>query len=250
MAYPQLLLDSTTSAKIFVGMQLVQGLVCSLFPKSNHKIYGGSDDSLLMQTITTGCGYNLLASGVLGYGLMFQDGWDLSTTIGYAFLVQCINNWYKIISGNATKSGGTVTSQMIPLCMKLFGAFANLTKQEYASIFTKAVAIFACMNGVLFVLKPDKGLKKWSVDAKPSKSALSMIRVLGYLILGQMATLLSASSGVEATKSIAFGAMFPLFQIVDFLFITDEYAQTSSAPRVVFYGQASILAFFITSMLI
>ena len=32
-----------------------------------------------------------------------------------------------------------------------------------------------------------------------------MIRVLGYLILGQMATLLSVSSGVEATKAIAFG---------------------------------------------
>ena len=257
-----LLLDSMMASKIFIGMYIVQGLFCAVLPAQNNSLYKSNNNSnnvkktvdttssstAQIESITTGMGSAQLATGILGYCLIIL-GLDIHTSLGYMFLIWSCTTWYKIISANYKKSGGKLSAQVISLILFSIQIILNLTKHEYALLITQIIAVITSLNGILFIMNPQKGLQSWGTT--PSQSSLASFKCFGYWLLVTTSYTIMVSSGVNVIKALAYASMFGLTQILSFLFISREYHSTKvvTAPIGVFYGFAAVFTVLIASIL-
>jgi len=215
-------IEPVTAAKVVGAINIIQGAVCALSPKSNSEAYGlKEDDSPLTVKIMREAGLTVLFQGIIAYCLLFK-GTSVNTAMGVASLLWSAESVKSLLDNDSETVGPSKVGSLSVLAFAGTCVYAGLTHADWALTAFKADAIYTIICAIPCVFNASLSNKLWELK-DTNEFTPGLINGLGCNLINSGALVAAIAWGIDPVKAIGYTSLVSLLTTFNYNFLSPDF---------------------------
>ena len=209
--------------------------ICPQAPKKVNQLYGIEDISPILEYISVHSGMTMVSNIICWYFRAIKET-SVNTAVGLSMIPWIVLGVHSILNEKPKELGFPLWAEWFNLVFFSVVAHATLTSADYANSATKAIAIWALLNGLLLAANPALFGKVYQTAERDDVVLLGR-RNYGYNLCCTAVFLYSLATEVNMSKAVGYSWVPALVGLISMMFITKDFDKLNlpMGPPVYFW---------------